>query len=204
MNTTDKELPQNSNSITCVVIGDGYIGKSSLIKSFIEQTYNPGCVPTLFDCYNTKVQFKEDSYQLKINDTSGQLDYDRLRSLVYSEAKCVLLCFSLADRISFDNIKEVWIKELHTYTPTKPFILVGLKKDLRYHQSTCTKLNQTPVSYKEGADLAKMLRKFNCRKYTECSALTSQGTSEVFDEVILTVNEDKLRKMKKSQVCRIL
>ena len=207
MTTSNPKSAQNNKSISCIVIGDGYIGKSSLVKSFLEKAYKPACVPTVFDNFNTKVQFNDESYEFKIKDTSGQSEYNRLRSLAYSDASCILLCFSLADRNSFENIKQAWIQELHTYCPNKPYILVGLKKDLRHHQKTCTVLNsctQTPISYKEGADLAKRLRKFNCRKYTECSALTCQGTSNVFDEVILTVNEEKMRQMKRRQVCRIL
>ena len=205
--TSNQELPQSNESITCVVVGDGCVGKTSLLVSFIERKYLPSYVPTVFVSYNTTVKFNKGSYDLQITDTSGQMEYDRLRSLVYSEASCVLLCFSLADRVSFENIEKFWIKELHTYGPTKPFILVGLKKDLRYHHETCTELRScrnTPISYKEGSDLAKKLRKLNCRKYTECSAQTSQGTTDVFDEVVLTVNEEKWKKMKRTQACRIL
>ncbi|KAI6659021.1 Acetoacetyl-CoA synthetase [Oopsacas minuta] len=154
--------PQYYQSVNCVVIGDGNIGKTCLVTSFLENAYNLKHVPTVFDSYSTTQRFNGKEYDLQIKDTAGQEEYERLRPLVYSDADCFLLCFSVVNRNSFDNVLTKWVQEIHHFAPKKQFILVGLKTDLRHHEKTCTNLiarKQTPVNYKEGSDLAKRLRK---------------------------------------------
>ena len=42
-----------------------------------------------------------------------------------------LVCFSLVDKDSLDNVKSIWIPEIRHHNPKTPIILVGTKKDLR-------------------------------------------------------------------------
>jgi small GTP-binding protein len=65
-----------------------------------------------------------------ISDTKGSEDYDRIRSLTYPDANCFVLCFSLVNRNSFENISTRWIPEILHYNPLAPIILIGTKKDL--------------------------------------------------------------------------
>ena len=188
-----------TSPIKCVVIGDGNIGKTCLVTSFIQNAYNPKYIPTVFDTYQTKTMFNDQTYEMLIKDTAGDLGYDRLRPLAYTDADCFLICFSVVDSSSFDNIKTKWIKEIQNHSPNTPFILVGLQSDLRNHMKTCMTLKsckQTPISYKKGADLAKKLRKVECKKYAECSAMTQNGLQNVFHEVVFAVRENRMRKMK--------
>ena len=62
---------------------------------------------------------------------------------------------------------------------------------------------ETPVTYKEGSDLAKRLKKIGCKKYAECSALNQLGTYNVFDEVLFTVTEQRIKMLKQSH-CKVL
>ena len=95
-----------------------------------------------------------------------------------------LLCFSLISRPSFENIKPKWHVEVSHHCPGVPIILVGTKLDLREDEDTLDKLRakgRTPISHQEGQALAKEI---GAVKYLECSALTEQGLSAVFDEAI--------------------
>ena len=67
--------------------------------------------------------------EITLWDTSGQEDYDRLRPLTYPDTNAILLCFSLTDRASFDNVKELWIPEIRHFCPWAVIILVGNRVD---------------------------------------------------------------------------
>ena len=49
----------------------------------------------------------------------------------YREANVFLLCFSVVEEASFQNLGSKWLPELQHHTPDAVVILVGLKSDLR-------------------------------------------------------------------------
>ena len=51
--------------------------------------------------------------------------------VVYS-ADVVLLCFSLCQRKSLQNVTKVWIPEIRHKAPTTPVVIAGCQGDLRY------------------------------------------------------------------------
>lgn len=66
------------------------------------------------------------SYVVKLIDTAGQEDYERVRRLFYKQANAFILCYSIENRASFENIMTKWIPELkHIENWPIPFILVG-------------------------------------------------------------------------------
>lgn len=120
-------------------------------------------------------------------DTAGQEDYDRLRPLSYPQTDVFLVCFSVDNPASFENIRNKWWPEIHQHAPRCPFILVGTKADLRNDGETLMRLKsrrQEPVSRQQAEALAEELGAF---KYLECSALTQKGLKNVFDESIRCV-----------------
>jgi small GTP-binding protein len=66
------------------------------------------------------------TFHLKLIDTAGQEDYERVRRLFYKDAHCFILCYSIENRASFENIATKWISELKQIDQWPiPFILVG-------------------------------------------------------------------------------
>lgn len=66
------------------------------------------------------------NYMLKLIDTAGQEDYERVRRLFYKDAKAFILCYSIENHASFSNIKSKWIPELKLIDNWPiPFVLVG-------------------------------------------------------------------------------
>ena len=79
---------------------------------------------------------------------TGQEDYDRLRPLSYPDTNVVLICYSIDNPDSLENISYKWVPEVRHFCPGVPFVLVGCKKDLRNNPSTIADLqkqNQAPV-----------------------------------------------------------
>ncbi len=54
-----------------------------------------------------------------------QEDYDRLRPLSYPMTDVFLICFSVVNPASFQNVREEWVPELQEYAPNVPYLLIG-------------------------------------------------------------------------------
>ena len=125
---------QSSNKLKCVFIGDGAVGKTSLIISYTTNGYPNEYVPTAIDTYHATVHIDGQPLTLELCDTPGQDDFDTLRPLVYPNTDVFLLCFSLVDKVSLANVQLKWVPDLrHKRSGWEkvPILLVGLKKDLR-------------------------------------------------------------------------
>ncbi|KAJ1564841.1 Rho GTPase [Nowakowskiella sp. JEL0078] len=176
-------------TIKCVVVGDGAIGKTCLLISYTTNKFPSEYVPTVFDNYAVTVMIGNEPYTLGLFDTAGQEDYDRLRPLSYPQTDVFLICFSIVAPPSFENVTEKWFPEVRHHCPGVPCLIVGTQVDLRDNPDTIAKLaknRQRPIQPDQGEKLARDLRAV---KYLECSALTQKGLKNVFDEAIIAALE---------------
>merc|ERR1712210_111076 len=74
----------------------------------------------------------EEKTVVKVNiwDTAGQEEFENLRTLTYPDTDLFIVCFSMVERSSFDNVKHLWLKDLNGRAAKTPKFLVGTKKDL--------------------------------------------------------------------------
>ena len=174
--------------VKCMVAGDGAAGKKCMLTSYTANAF-PGeysNVSTYFVDYSHNVMVNGKHINLVLNTTAGQEDYDRLRPLSYPNTDVFLICFSLVNPASFENVRAKWYPEVRHHMPYVPIILVGTKLDLREDIETIEKLKDkrlAPITYPQGLALAKDL---GAIRYLECSALTQEGLKNVFDKAILT------------------
>ncbi|KRZ26555.1 DNA replication licensing factor mcm7 [Trichinella pseudospiralis] len=186
---TDSELAA-MQTIKCVVVGDGAVGKTCLLISYTTNKFPSEYVPTVFDNYAVTVMIGGEPYTLGLFDTAGQEDYDRLRPLSYPQTDVFLVCFSVVSPSSYENVKEKWVPEITHHCAKTPFLLAGTQIDLREDSSVLDKLSknkQKPITVEQGEKLAKELKAV---KYVECSALTQKGLKnaifvKLFEEYIL-------------------
>ncbi|KAF2397443.1 hypothetical protein EJ06DRAFT_514848 [Trichodelitschia bisporula] len=195
-----------TQSLKCVVTGDGAVGKTCLLISYTTNAFPGEYIPTVFDNYSANVTVDGRPISLGLWDTAGQEDYDRLRPLSYPQTDVFLICFSIVSRASFDNVKAKWAPEIEHHAPGVPIILVGTKLDLRDDENTIEsmkKMRTKPVSYQEGVEVSKQIR---AHMYLECSALTQRNLKLVFDEAIRAVLSPRPQKgpTSKRPKCTIL
>jgi small GTP-binding protein len=191
-------------SIKCVVVGDGAVGKTCLLISYTTNAFPGEYIPTVFDNYSANVMVDGKPINLGLWDTAGQEDYDRLRPLSYPQTDVFLICFSIISPTSFDNVKTKWYPEVSHHCPNTPCLLIGTKLDLRDDATTLAQLKEKqiqPIGYAQGLERQKAL---GMVKYLECSALTQKGLKSVFDEAIRAVLNPAQTGKKKSSGCSLL
>ncbi|KAM9300479.1 LOW QUALITY PROTEIN: rho-related GTP-binding protein RhoG [Morus bassanus] len=174
-------------SIKCVVVGDGAVGKTCLLICYTTNAFPKEYIPTVFDNYSAQNTVDGRTINLNLWDTAGQEEYDRLRTLSYPQTNVFIICFSIASPPSYENVKHKWYPEVCHHCPSVPILLVGTKKDLRNNPETMKRLkeqNQAPITTQQGISLSKQIRAV---KYLECSALNQEGIKDVFTEAVRAV-----------------
>nr|AOC97478.1 Rho family protein [Volvariella volvacea] len=157
--------------------------------------------PTVFENYVQDVMVDEQLVELSLWDTAGQEEFDRLRSLSYAETHVVMICFSVDNPISLENVETKWLDEILEYCPGVKLVLVALKCDLRDDRHVKDRLQRYgthPVQYEEGLAVARRIRASrylgmsptadfkpifsNAYILVECSSKHNRGVTEVFYE----------------------
>lgn len=230
--------------VSCMLIGDGAVGKTSMIISYIFNGYNSEYRQTAFDVFTGECRFflfKGDwllhranklistwlsglvhvngvPTRVKLIDTAGQVEIPRhhncnfsswtvpsdlslrlfwqeefghLRSLCYAHVDVFILCFSLVNPASFENVTSKWIPQIRAGNQTSPILLVGTQSDLRHDVDVLIHLDQRstkPVHFSQARRLAHRIR---AHGYVECSALTQHNLKDVFDRAIFAAIKHK-------------
>ncbi|CAF1924157.1 unnamed protein product [Rotaria magnacalcarata] len=153
-------------------------------------------IPTVFDNYSANIMVDNEPVNLGLWDTAGQEDYDRLRPLSYPQTDVFLVCYSVVNPASFDNVRAKWSPEIKHNNPETPVVLVGTKLDLRDDKHTIDKLlarKSAPIITQKGALMAQEI---GAVAYIECSALTQKNLARVFD-IAIRAGLGKYPKMKR-------
>ncbi|EED13853.1 Rho GTPase Rho3 [Talaromyces stipitatus ATCC 10500] len=182
-----------------VLLGDGACGKTSALNVFTRGFFPTVYEPTVFENYVHDIFVDNTHMELSLWDTAGQEEFDRLRALSYEDTHVIMLCFSVDNRDSFENISTKWMAEIHENCPGVKLVLTALKCDLRKDEEQ----NENPdaVTFDEGLAKAKEV---GAVKYLECSAVQNRGIRETFYEAAKVALEVKPAGGSTNSGCSIL
>ena len=154
-----------------VVVGDGGVGKSTMIQRLITGQFVPMKITIGTDLASYDMSFKEDiSVKLQIWDFAGERRFRFFLPNYARGAQGCLLCYDITRYTSFQNLKEWYdiVKE-NTKTDTV-FILVGGKADLASYRRT--------VEREEAEELQKEL---DIPYMIETSSKTGENNKNAFE-----------------------
>ena len=183
-----------------VIVGDSYAQKTTLLHAFLELDFPKALSlrPTvLAENYAKEVAVVDQSgkkrvVELSLWDTAGLPDYDRLRPLSYPDTDVILVCFSVKEPDSFENIQSKWIPEIQRFCPGVPFFIIGHKTSLADDANSL----RERVTREQGRRLA---RKVGAVAYMECCARTGKCVNKVFVTAALaSLKKEKKRHEAKS------
>lgn len=189
--------------VKLVVVGDGAVGKTTLLMRYRENKFPTKYIPTVFENYYKHVMYRGVNVNLGLWDTAGQEEYDRLRSLSYHDTDIVLVVFAIDQPTSLENLSSKWVPEVSYQCKDTPIIVVGTKADLRNDQATSESLAQQGQRTVTEEDGRAKAREIGAEAYMECSALTGDGVQAIFDRALDTVLHNK-KVLKSKKGCLIL
>jgi len=168
--------------VKLVAVGDGAVGKTSLLIAYAKGNFPETYIPTVFENYTAQMDHNGKKVLLHLWDTAGQEDYDRLRPLSYPGADICLLCFSLVTEASFESVKDKWFPEVDHYVKNVPTILVGTKVDLRSDKLPDPSTGEfSPVSDQQAE---KMVEEVGAEKFVAVSAKKGTNLKELFNDAV--------------------
>jgi len=115
------------------VIGDGGVGKTSLIKKYTKGSFKKEYIKTLgaqFSKYDEKIEGS--AVKLFFWDIAGQAEFSFMRPTFYKGSKAAIIVFSHAPNEldkSFNHIYD-WHEDIKKYCGDIPIVLFGNKIDL--------------------------------------------------------------------------
>ena len=116
------------------LIGDGAVGKTSLIKKFVFDSFDDEYITTIGSKVTKKqvtIQDNDTNYHLTfmIWDILGQRVHNNLHATYYSGASAAFIVCDMSRDETIHNLED-WIQVFRGVNNTAPLILLGNKSDL--------------------------------------------------------------------------
>uniref|UniRef100_A0AAZ3QV71 Ras-related protein Rab-21 n=1 Tax=Oncorhynchus tshawytscha TaxID=74940 RepID=A0AAZ3QV71_ONCTS len=169
-------------SFKVVLLGEGCVGKTSLVLRYCENKFNDKHITTLQASFLTKklnITGKRASFltkklnitgkrvNLAIWDTAGQERFHALGPIYYRDSNGAILVYDITDEDSFQKVKN-WVKELRKMLGNEICLcIVGNKVDLE---------KERHVSVEEAEGYAESVG----AKHYHTSAKLNKGIEELF------------------------
>ena len=186
-----------TSAVKLVAIGDGAVGKTSMLITYTSNAIPTGHIPKIIDNCEVDVIYKDTRVALGLWDTPCHGDHDRLRVLFYPGADVFLICFSVVSPASFYN-RYRWMQEMNYYAPGVPFIYVATKSDLFGDKDISERLASRELKILEEDEIRNAAEEDGAAAYVICSSLTQKNLKDVFDIALKTVFDPTSKKKKKS------
>lgn len=180
--TIAKQSHSSRTPIKVVLIGGEAVGKSSIVKRFVKDTFEPGAEPKTAGAgfFSHTASIHVEMVTFHIWDTAGDKRFRPLTSLYYRGADVLVVCFDVTNRSSFlsdatDFCHVLNRSQYHKQQPGKgakaPVIfIVGCKCEDSANRAVTTREAQAFAAEKG-------------LLYTETSAKTGEGICDLFEKV---------------------
>lgn len=158
----------NSYSFKVVLLGEGCVGKTSLLLRYVEDKFNNRHISTNQASFlSKKLNIEGKRVNLSIWDTAGQERFHALGPIYYRSSNGAVLVYDITDVDSFQRIKS-WVKELRKMLGTDVcLVIVGNKTDLEKDRN---------VSIEEAEEYASKVG----ATHFQTSAKQNTGIEEMF------------------------
>ena len=166
--------PLEGSGKKLVFIGDPGVGKTCIISRFLKGTFDAEQITTVGASYASKtikISETNESLTLDVWDTAGQEKYRSLTRIFFQGAKLAILVYDITRKESFENLKNVWLKELKDHADKNVVLgVAGNKSDL---------YEKEEVPEQEAREFAKSIGAIFCLT----SAQSNSGIEELFEEM---------------------
>ena len=158
------------------VIGDGMVGKTSLIKKFTKGSFRQDYVKTIgaqFSVFDKEID--NDKIRLLFWDIAGQADFNFLRPSFFNNSRACIIVYSLEEsKLGKESFKHIlsWHEDITQHCGDIPTVVFANKADL---------LDDSDF---DESKIQNLVEKNNFLGYYKTSAKTGDGVIEAFNAII--------------------
>uniref|UniRef100_A0A7S4GPT1 GTP-binding nuclear protein n=1 Tax=Oxyrrhis marina TaxID=2969 RepID=A0A7S4GPT1_OXYMA len=117
-----------------VLVGDGGVGKTTLVKRHLTGEFEKKYIPTLgVEVHPLKFNTNCGMLSFNVWDTAGQEKFGGLRDGYYIQGQCAIIMFDVTSRITYKNVPN-WHRDIVRVCENIPIVLVGNKVDVKDRQ----------------------------------------------------------------------
>ncbi|XP_033112757.1 ras-related protein Rab-10-like isoform X1 [Anneissia japonica] len=162
-----------------LLVGDGGVGKSSILLKFVGDVFDTRCVATLAVEVKIKtVELNGKEVKLQIWDTAGGEKFSGVSTSCFIRTAGIIMVYDMTNKKSFEHITSNWLQNVQDNTNEDvQKVLLANKCDL---------YDQRMVSKEKGESFAQE----NGMRFFESSAKTNINV----ETAILTLVEDIIEK----------
>jgi len=111
-----------------VLLGEGRVGKTSILLRYINNSFSEKQTSTFQASYQEKIlNIGNNSVSLAIWDTAGQERFHALAPIYYRDSNAAILVFDITDRTSFQKVQH-WIEELRKIVGKDIVLVIAANK----------------------------------------------------------------------------
>ncbi|KYK28726.1 MAG: hypothetical protein AYK23_05475 [Candidatus Proteinoplasmatales archaeon SG8-5] len=166
-----------------ILLGDGAVGKTSLIRRYVEDQFDDDYIFTIGVKVTRKdVTIRKDGEELQVVlmiwDILGQTDYHQIQTESFKGASGALLVCDLTRKETLDSLGKYWIPQFEKAVGKVPRVILGNKADLR-------KKKMPAEEFTSG--IQRMSMGSLC---LETSAKTGQNVAEAFEAIAMQLVDE--------------
>eukprot|EP00922_Rhytidocystis_sp_ex-Travisia-forbesii_P063859 GHVS01094968.1.p1 GENE.GHVS01094968.1~~GHVS01094968.1.p1 ORF type:complete len:220 (+),score=39.84 GHVS01094968.1:37-696(+) len=134
MQTAATPAQQAAPEFKLVLVGDGGVGKTTLVKRHLTGEFEKKYIPTLgVEVHPLRFDTNFGPLVFNVWDTAGQEKFGGLRDGYYIKGQCSIMMFDVTSRITYKNIPN-WHRDIVRVCENIPIVLVGNKVDVKDRQ----------------------------------------------------------------------
>ena len=98
-----------------VLLGESGVGKTSIIKKYVNNTFDNNVFPTKSATFFSKdIHFEKEKKKIKFEiwDTAGQEQYHSIAKMFFLDAEVCILVYDITQKKTFEELKKFWIGEI--------------------------------------------------------------------------------------------